>query len=446
LIISVGDALVLCAVCPKFFVVLSPFVEALFEEDDIGDEWSFIDDVKSSVKDDDDDLAFLDGDGSRGGGEVNGCGSKDNVKSKPTMTKDLDLLDGVDEGDQDVAELMFEDHKEQDIIQQEEMGFDDGDIEEELMMLKVEDVEEDFEESEDEAVEEKEDPEKISLRQEVSSLKVDNDDLRARAELLAQRVADMEAEVAELKTEKSLLQKEISLLNTQIKTEQTTVKGLEEELKERGERPQSPEIDELKANLSKEKEEVCHLKQQIMEKDTRIRELMKQLENKEKILADDERAPEVGDNRHSRKTSTKIAEAMKRFSSTGALVGNEEKTKVTKTTKPKATAKPVQSDRTRPTSGKDSTHSQRPTSGKIKTTTTTTTSVRSKTATKKTTNDVVTSKEPRTPTSPLSPAPPKEIPEVTSPAPPSPVSNKRSLSKDAEEHPQQPPEEDDKVR
>jgi vacuolar-type H+-ATPase subunit I/STV1 len=170
---------------------------------------------------------------------------------------------------------------------------------------------------------------------------------------------------------------QISLLNTQIKTEQTTVKGLEEELKERGERPQSPEIDELKANLSKEKEEVCHLKQQIMEKDTRIRELMKQLENKEKILADDERAPEVGDNRHSRKTSTKIAEAMKRFSSTGALVGNEEKTKVTKTTKPKATAKPVQSDRTRPTSGKDSTHSQRPTSGKIKTTTTTTTSVRS---------------------------------------------------------------------
>ena len=61
------------------------------------------------------------------------------------------------------------------------------------------------------------------------------------------------------------------MLTDQIRKEQNSVHELEEALKARGERPQSPELDDLRSHVEKDQDEICTLKQQIMEKDTRVR-------------------------------------------------------------------------------------------------------------------------------------------------------------------------------
>ena len=45
---------------------------------------------------------------------------------------------------------------------------------------------------------------------------------------------------------------------------------LEEALKARGERPQSPELDDLRLHVEQDQDEICSLKHQIMDKDTRV--------------------------------------------------------------------------------------------------------------------------------------------------------------------------------
>ena len=64
---------------------------------------------------------------------------------------------------------------------------------------------------------------------------------------------------------------QVSVLTDQIRKEQNSVHELEEALKARGERPQSPELDDLRSHVEKDQDEICTLKQQIMEKDTRVR-------------------------------------------------------------------------------------------------------------------------------------------------------------------------------
>ena len=64
---------------------------------------------------------------------------------------------------------------------------------------------------------------------------------------------------------------QVSVLTDQIRQEQDSVHELEEALKARGERPQSPELDDLRSHVERDQDEICTLKQQIMEKDTRVR-------------------------------------------------------------------------------------------------------------------------------------------------------------------------------
>ena len=64
---------------------------------------------------------------------------------------------------------------------------------------------------------------------------------------------------------------QVSVLTDQIRKEQNSVHELEEALKARGERPQSPELDDLRSHVERDQDEICTLKQQIMEKDTRVR-------------------------------------------------------------------------------------------------------------------------------------------------------------------------------
>ena len=61
------------------------------------------------------------------------------------------------------------------------------------------------------------------------------------------------------------------MLTAQIRKEQDSVQELEEALKARGERPQSPELDDLRFHVERDQDEICSLKHQIMEKDTRVR-------------------------------------------------------------------------------------------------------------------------------------------------------------------------------